>query len=168
MMLDAMTDAARTPPDAVVVSLSDAAVRLGISPDATRKRLERGTLRGEKRAGRWLFSLAPDAAASTVQDAIADTERAARTPQDAGSDIAPLAELIGRLTRENQELAAAAAMWQERARFLGEQLRALEPGPIVDVVDDVPQEHDSAPVRDVARARAPESPLDRLRRLIGR
>jgi hypothetical protein len=37
------------------------------------------------------------------------------------SGIAPLAEVIAELTRENRELAAAAAQWQERARSLGER-----------------------------------------------
>jgi hypothetical protein len=122
MMPDAMTDAAP-------VSLSDAAVRLGISPDAARKRLERGTLRGEKQNGRWLVYLEPDAKSDAAQDAtypIVDASQdagvqsadAARTPPDAAADMAPLAELIERLARENAENRAAAALWQERARFL--------------------------------------------------
>jgi hypothetical protein len=37
----------------------------------------------------------------------------------------PLVELIGQLTRQNTELAATAAMWQERARHLETQLAAL-------------------------------------------
>jgi hypothetical protein len=81
-------------------------------------------------------------------------------------DIAPLAELVGRLSREHQELAASAALWQERARFLGEQLRALEAGPIageVSPMGDSPQERDPASVRDVAGARAPERPQPVLR-----
>ena len=49
------------PPDAEMVTLAEAAVRLGISPDAARKRLERGTLHGEKRGGRWRVFLGPDA-----------------------------------------------------------------------------------------------------------
>ncbi|MDP9473851.1 MAG: hypothetical protein M3Q71_24855, partial [Chloroflexota bacterium] len=60
-----MPDTSWTPPgrhapdgsDAGWTDLAAAAARLGISPDATRKRLERGTLRGEKRAGRWLVWL---------------------------------------------------------------------------------------------------------------
>ncbi len=136
-----MTDTSRTPPDATPLTLADAAVRVGISPDATRKRLERGTLRGEKRQGRWLVWLPPDAG---------------RTPQDAAPDLAPLAELIDRLTRDNQELAAATALWEERARFLGERLQAPEAGPIAGEPTDAPQERDPGPVRDVAGVRASE------------
>jgi len=87
-------------------------------------------------------------------DAMTD---AARTPPDAAVDMAPLAELIGRLTRDNQELAAAAALWQERARFLGEELRALEAGPIAGEMDTTvttPQERTVATQRDVAGVRA--------------
>lgn len=153
---DAMQDATpatdRTPPDAMPLSLSDAAVRLGISPDAARKRLERGTLHGEKRGGRWLVYLQPDATASQVDassyrtlDATPDASAASigrhRTPPDAADsdsadmapeepvNIAPLVELVADLTRQNADLAAAAALWQERARFLGERLAALEAGP---------------------------------------
>ena len=158
-----MTDAARTPQDASPLSLSVAAVRLGISPDAARKRLERGTLRGEKRAGRWRVWLESDAAASTVQDATSDRDRTAyadRTPPDAASpigDITPLADLIANLSRENQELAAAAALWQYRALRAEETIAALEAGPIAqDAGDHAPQDVISAPLRDDAAVRASE------------
>ena len=55
-----------------VLSVSEAAARLGISSDAARKRLERGQLAGLKRAGRWWVLLpltgATDADASPVAD----------------------------------------------------------------------------------------------------
>jgi len=92
-----------------------------------------------------------------MPDAMTD---AARTPPDAAVDMAPLAELIGRLTRDNQELAAAAALWQERARFLGEQLQALEAGPIagdISPMGESPQERAVATERDVAGVRASET-----------
>lgn len=45
-----------TSPDATWTPLDAAAAALGISPDATRKRVERGTLTGEKRHGRlWVL-----------------------------------------------------------------------------------------------------------------
>ncbi len=163
MMPDAMMDAARTPPDAGPLTLSDAAVRLGISPDAARKRLERGTLRGEKRAGRWLVSLDPDAAASTVQDAISDSNWTADvdwTPQHAIPDIAPLAELLADVTRRNEELAAAAALWQYRAMQAEERLAQLEAGPIASDSDqgalEMSQERAGATLRGDAAARASE------------
>jgi hypothetical protein len=46
------------------------------------------------------------------------------------AEIAPLAELIATLSRENRKLAVTATMCQERARFLGQHARELEAGPI--------------------------------------
>ena len=92
-----------TPPDAEIVTLAEAAVRLGISPDAARKRLERGTLRGEKRGGRWRVALEPDARTDTRSDATDDaTPDADRTPADAVPDTLPAAarELIDALQAE--------------------------------------------------------------------
>ena len=96
-------------------------------------------------------------------------------PTNQPSDQTVLTELVADLARRNEELAAAAALWQERARFLGERLQALEAGPIA---ADVPQERNPAsPWGDVV-AEASEviqtpaephvSPLRRwLRRVIG-
>ncbi|MBA2596338.1 MAG: hypothetical protein H0V00_06895 [Chloroflexia bacterium] len=86
--------------------------------------------------------------------------------------IAPLTDLIANLSRENQELAAAAALWQERARFLGEQLRALEAGP-VDVAGDqgtqeLPQERNAGTESAGWQEVTPDGLLDRIRRLLGR
>jgi len=170
MMASTMQDAARTPPDAIALNLQDAAVRLGISPDAARKRLERGTLRGVKNHGRWVVYLEPDAAVSEVDAASDTTPDADRTPlsnmldaapdvpgrqwtpsdaasggtqQDDHPGIVPLVELVTELTRRNDELArqnievaTAAAIWQERARFLSERLAALEAGTIVPATTD--------------------------------
>jgi hypothetical protein len=55
------------------------------------------------------------------------------TPEASPADppsIAPLVELVADLTRQNAELAAAAALWQERSRLLSERLAALESGPV--------------------------------------
>ncbi len=120
-----MPDTSWTPPgrhapdgsDAGWTDLAAAAARLGISPDATRKRLERGTLRGEKRAGRWLVWLpnldgqpdTPDApgrqsdtSTDATPDAVSGQPDAAWTPPDA---MAPTTrELIDQLKEENAYL----------------------------------------------------------------
>ena len=84
-----------------------------------------------------------------MPDAMTD---ATKTPPDAALDMAPLAELIERLARENAENRAAAALWQERARFLGERLAALEAGPIAvpesPETEYDPQDANPAPQRD--------------------
>ncbi len=122
---DAMPDTSWTPPgrhapdgpDASWTDLAAAAARLGISPDATRKRLERGTLRGEKRAGRWLVWLpdldgqpdTPDAtgrqsdpSTDATSDAVSGQPDAVWTPPDAMASTTR--ELIDQLKQENAYL----------------------------------------------------------------
>ncbi len=133
-------DTPRTPPDAAPLSLADAAVRLGISPDAARKRLERGTLRGEKRNGRWLVSLDSDAAASTRQDATPADNRTL----DAGA-VAELRALLGEERQRADRYLEAATIWQGRARHLEERLTLLEAG-------ERSPDDPSVPSQDPARA----------------
>jgi hypothetical protein len=134
-------DTTRTPVDAGPFSLADAAVRLGISPDAARKRLERGTLRGSKHNGRWQVYLDPDTLdmpASTGQDASLDRDRtldavanvvadAIRTPPDAGA-VAELRALLAEERQRADRYLEAATIWQGRAMQLEERLKALEAG----------------------------------------
>ena len=100
------------------VSVTEAATALGVSNDAIRKRLSRGTIAGEKVAGQWRVIM-PD----TVPDV-------SHTPGAPGTDTPPdtLASVIADLASQNAQLAAAAAMWQERARHLEEKLLQLSPG----------------------------------------
>src|SRR3712207_3372494 len=48
-------------PDVEIVSLREASARLGLSPEAIRKRITRGTLRGHKRSRQWFVTLDADA-----------------------------------------------------------------------------------------------------------
>jgi hypothetical protein len=164
------------------LTLADAAVRLGISLDAARKRLKRGTLQGEKRQGRWIVWLPLDAAASSDQGAGLSrnldnnrTADAGRTPLDAAPDIAPLAELLADVTRRNEELAAAAALWQYRAMQAEERLAQLEAGPIAGDVEEATRDAPREPTAHERREafwHAPAGPSDsligRLRRLVRR
>jgi predicted ArsR family transcriptional regulator len=105
-------DANRTPSDAMPLSLADAAAQLGISPDAARKRLERGTIQGEKRSGRWVVYLEPDATASAHQDAT-------WMPVDAGDDgfvADAVRELVETLRSENRFLRDELANRSEEIR----------------------------------------------------
>ena len=114
-------------PDATWTPLDAAAAVLGISPDAARKRLERGTLAGEKRDGRWFVRVdAPDAMSgqSTGQpDAISDTAR--ELVDQLKSENAFLRE---QLDQRSRELAAE----RERADILHRealgQIQALTTG----------------------------------------
>lgn len=100
------------------VSVAEAAAILGVTPDAIRKRLARGTLQGIKHDREWRV-LIPDEADTGVSGGV--------STQKAASDSA-LATALVELAAENARNAAAAAMWQERARNLETQLLALQPG----------------------------------------
>jgi hypothetical protein len=69
-------------------------------------------------------------------------------------DIAPLVELVDDLTRRNADLAAAAAMWQIRARQAEEQLLQLTAG---DAMEDVSGAANTTLVQD-APSDVPGSP----------
>ena len=124
------------------VSVHDAARVLGITEDAVRARLRRGSLSGEKIATTWYVFL-PDLAAGVAEDGTTRHDVARQSVHHVTRhdtmptvvDLAPLAdviryqeEIIERQSRELSQLNAAAAMWQERARSLEGQLIALNPG----------------------------------------
>ncbi len=158
-----------------LVPLGEAAERLDLSTEAVRKRIQRGTLVGEKVAGAWfvradqLPSSASSLPSSGRPDVPVETASGRQDGADptagpgadgvqtgdqppAGVDLMPLAELIERLTRANQDLAAAAAMWQERARVLEGRLLALGAG---DESQDAPRAQPAAP-----QATEPPRPTD--------
>ncbi len=125
------------------VGVIEAARMLGVSTDAVRARLRRGTLAGEKVDGEWQVIIpASDAtrqdATGSQQDATADRQEGQqesdRTPT---VDLAPLADLIERQARELADLREAAAIWQIRARQAEEQLKQLMAGNVVS--DNAPQ-----------------------------
>ncbi len=115
------------------LSVAAAADRLGLTPDAVRGRLHRGTLEGEKVGTEWQVFLPTVEAtagrqasqqppAAEQQDTTAD-----RQETDRAAD-SPLVELVADLARRNEELAAVAAMWQARATHLEDRLLALTAG----------------------------------------
>ncbi len=122
------------------LSVAAAADRLGLTPDAVRGRLHRGTLEGEKVGTEWrVFLPTVEATAgrqasqqpptAEQQDTTADRQAAAveRQETDRAAD-SPLVELVADLARRNEDLAAAAAMWQTRAAYLEDRLLALTAG----------------------------------------
>lgn len=121
--VDTMDDSNRT------VSVSEAAAILGVSTDAVRKRLMRGTLPGEKVSGQWRVTL-PDDVPDTSPTSDRTQPDASETPSGQLSDIGALAAAFAELSAENARNAAAAAMFQERVRNLETQLLALQPGDV--------------------------------------
>lgn len=118
-------------------TIADAARLLGVSENAVRKRIRRGTLPAYKEGDRWLVAIPTTPATtglvgdypSATTDLAAD-QAAPATGQatDLAAAITPLAALIERLTAENRELAEAATVWQVRARHLEEQMKQLTAG----------------------------------------
>jgi hypothetical protein len=107
------------------VGVIEAARLLGVTTDAVRARLRRGSLQGHKVNGEWQVIM--DRFLRNQQD----TTVAQQDTQQSGDrmptvDLSPLTELIERQAAELQRLAASSAMWQTRAAHLEQQLLAIE------------------------------------------
>jgi hypothetical protein len=96
-------DRIRPETDRHVVSAAVAAERLGLTPDAIRARIRRGTLVGEKRDGQWFVELPDqhygDAAPTAPTGTRPDTDRNATADYDArladkDAEIAYLRQLL--------------------------------------------------------------------------
>jgi hypothetical protein len=119
------------PPMPALQTLDEAATDLGITVNAVRQRIKRGTLIGIKTDTGWLVDI--DHRPATDRPMVGATGQPTNhatkpTDQQPTIDLAPLAEVIDDLTRRNAELAAAAAMWQTRAAHLEGQLKQLGTG----------------------------------------
>jgi hypothetical protein len=128
---DQLTD--RPAADHTPCSIDEAAERLGITPNAVRQRLKRGTLAGSKTAEGWVVWMSPTM--PTDQATADDQGRSATDQPRAWSrpttnqppttvDLQPFADLIERLTMQ----ASTAGYWQARALQAEERLKALESG----------------------------------------
>jgi len=126
-------------PDPVPGTVEDAAIALGITANAVRQRMKRGTLAGEKTAGGWVVWLPTDQATTplvgrspTDQPPTPDRPTADRPrPTTAvGVDLSPLAELIERQGDEIGRLREAAAIWQVRAMQAEERLKQITAGDV--------------------------------------
>ena len=103
------TDHDPTDPDGLTID--GAAAVLQITPNAVRQRIKRGSLRARKTDAGWRVWVPADHATMPAAGRSA-TDRprpAARMRPTDQTDLAPLADLIARLSRENAELAANSA-----------------------------------------------------------
>jgi len=97
-----------------ILDVSRAAVRLGISPDGIRKRIQRGTLRGQKIGGTWQVILPAvgrgvgSDTPSSVRQTVSSAQRDETIARLLGI-IDRQAATIGELTRRIPELAAGSA-----------------------------------------------------------
>jgi len=150
-------DTART-----TVSVADAAARLGITHDAVRKKLQRGTLPGEKADGAWLVFLpAQDIRQDDRQDATdpsQDTDRPRVLPPDGRGELldqlrSEVAFLRGQLAQRAQEAdqmrrdqAAERERFDVIHREALHRIEALTAGPDEPEADDIATEpHNASP-----------------------
>ncbi len=150
-------------------SVPEAARALGISERALRKRITSCTLDAEKEGVAWSVFL-PDGirtdpeAVPVVPAAQGAVLGTAAGTVPGGTDVEPLAVLIGDLSRENRQLAEAAAVWQFRALQAEERLKALTAGK---PAQDAPETRPEAPGTAAGANVEHQSWWHRLRRRIG-
>jgi len=128
------------------VPLREAAARLGVSPEALRKRIEKGQLPAQRESGgrrRYLIpeSVLADLAAGIADPAVPSTVRRLRVVGEGELPVEAIGDLVGLLRQQFDALQA------ERDRLLGE-------------VGRLQGEVDSAEVRNAAL----QGEVDRLRR----
>jgi hypothetical protein len=132
------------------VTTDEAATVLGITANAVRQRLKRGTLAGEKTAGGWVVWLPTDPPTNHIAGRSPTNQPPTRSrptidqPTDP-VDLAPLAAVIERQGDEIRRLAEASTAWQFRALHAEERLKQLTAG------EDAPVEH-SAGTGEAERA----------------
>jgi len=123
------TDQPTTP---ALVSLEDAANTLGITINAVRQRIKRGTLIGIKTDAGWSVDMV-----ATNQEPGTDRPTTRPTNQAAPStdhrptiDLTPMIDHIATLEDQVQRLTEASTMWQFRARQAEERLLQLTAGSV--------------------------------------
>ncbi len=111
-----------------MLPIAEAALRRGVTVNALRQRIKRGTVHAVKTDAGWLVATdhRPPAPGHSTDHRPTTTDHRPTTIEPAG--LAPLAAMVADLARENRDLAAAAAVWQERARVLEDRLLALSAG----------------------------------------
>ncbi len=114
-----------------MLPIGEAAITLGITVNALRQRIKRGTVQSIKTQAGWL--VATDHRPTTTDHRPTTTDHRPTTTDHRPTTLdtatmAPLAAMVADLARENRDLAAAAAVWQERARVLEDRLLALSAG----------------------------------------
>jgi hypothetical protein len=113
-------------------SLREAAGILGVSVTAVRRRVTAGQIKAERvdrpQGSSWRVYLDAHAPEHAPRVTVAERDRL-KAPRDRGPEpgTADLIALVRELSDKLAESAAVAAMWQERARMLGDQLALAAP-----------------------------------------
>jgi hypothetical protein len=114
----------------VWVPLAEAADHLGLSRDALRRRIRRGTIPSRKIETR--YGLTYEVQLGEAPATLTDADRHSNGHQSGASatvtpaSLAAFATLVRDITERSERNAAAAAMWQARAEFLASQLEQAQ------------------------------------------
>ena len=148
------------PTTPALVTLEDAADTLGITVNAVRQRIKRGTLIGIKTETGWLVDMvATDQESGTDQPTTRPTNHASSaTDHRPTIDLAPIVSHIATLEDQVQRLTESNTMWQVRARQAEEQLKQLTAG------ETPPDTSPEAVASPQANESEPQSFWDRVRR----
>ena len=159
------------PTTSELVSLEDAALTLGITVNAVRQRIKRGTLIGIKTDAGWLV----DVVATNQESGIDQPTRrptnhtSSATDHRPTIDLAPMVNHIATLEEQVQRLTEASTMWQVRARQAEDkllQLQAVNVDPdAATITPGSPQANETGPFVALAVERIHEGLWDRVRRL---
>jgi len=143
-----------------ILDVSAAAARLGISPDGVRKRIQRGTLRGQKVEGVWRVIL-PAVESPVGSDR---TDRLSRTVSDSmiAQLLAERAQMLETISSQARTIEALSTRPELPAGTTVPTVGPIGPEPVSAVADT----EGSSPIGDT-----PTTPPARrgwLRRLLGR
>jgi hypothetical protein len=109
---------------ATSLTIEEAAAVLGVSVNAVRQRIKRGTVVATRTDQGWVVDLSHQP--TTDQPIVSPTDHRPTTPP--AVDIAPLVEHIAELEAKVERLTEASTVWQIRARQAEEKLLAIEAG----------------------------------------
>jgi hypothetical protein len=143
-----------------LVPLAEGARRLGLAHDTARKHLTAGTLRAEKRQGRWWVWV-------PMSDDMPDASGTGPAPSGTMPD-AVIARLESEVTFLRSELESRTEEIRRRDHIIAGLVESMRVLPAGTAAQTMPQERAVATERDVQPMRASETLIDRLRRLIGR
>ncbi len=128
--IEIVVDTDQPPTMPARLSLNEVALALGITVNAVRQRIKRGTLTGIKTDGVWLVDMvATNQRPATDRPSGRPTDHSTKQATDQPTiDLAPLVSHIAGLEEQVQRLTEATTMWQIRARQAEEQLKQLTAG----------------------------------------
>jgi len=117
------------------ITIAELAELRGVSKDAARRLVRTGKVVAHQAPGTHglTWCVHPDESPTLRQGSTIVVDPGAPPLHNPGTTVAPgsdltvLVALVDRLERDNRDLAASAAMWQERARVLADQLALPAP-----------------------------------------